>query len=354
MTSSFVSPDNAAWERALEACPHDLYHLPGYVAVEAEWVGADPRAFLYEEGGDCMLLPLLLRPTPEGGTDGYVDATSPYGYSPPVFSANAPQAFQRRALTAYDAAARHHRIVSSFIRLHPFLEGVPMDEVAAAWSTVDHGVTVDLPIDTEESVWLSRIGKDHRTDIRRLRSIGYRFERDTSEAIAEFTPVYLEEMTRLGASPAYRYTAAYIERFRALLLPFIHFAAIRSPSGDIACAGIFSIVDGIMQYHLSGTRSEHRKHSPMKLLLAEMRQVARERGVRRFHLGGGVGARHDALFVFKARFGGTEYPFRTLHAVHDAERFAHETGAWIARAGNKREESGGFFPPYRAPLEATP
>jgi hypothetical protein len=353
ITSTFLLPDSPLWQRALEECPHDLYHLPGYVLAEAEWLGAEPCAYLYREADDWMLIPLLLRPTPAADETGNRDAVSPYGYSAPVFSRHASHAFQLKAMMSYHSAACEHGVVASFIRLHPLLEFAALDSLRYPWATVESGCTVDLPLEADEQSWLSSVGKNHRSDIRRLRTLGYTAEVGTSDALAAFTPTYLEEMERLEAAPMYRYSEQYIERLRTLLKPNLTWAAIRGPAGDIACVGVFSVVCDMMQYHLSGTRSKHRKVSPMKLLLAEMRKVAQEANVQHFHLGGGVGARLDALYTFKARFGGKVYPFRTVRVVHDHTRFADEIQRWHQRAGHGARLSTDFFPPYRAPLGAT-
>ena len=56
-----------------------------------------------------------------------------------------------------------------------------------------------------------------------------------------------------------------------------------------------------MHYHLSGTLPEYRKLAAANLLLSKAADWAAERGIKKFHLGGGV-AEEDSLLSFKKHF----------------------------------------------------
>lgn len=346
---AFHGPHDPSWAEALERTPHDLYHLPEFAQVEADWLEAEATAFIYRAGGEVLLLPLLLRESPRG--EGR-DAVTPYGYSSPVFSPKASAEFRRAALAEFHKAASEAGVISTFIRLHPLLQTSLEGQLPVAfgaWREVDHGSTVDMPLEPGDEDWLMLCGRDHRYDVRKLGRDGYTFELDTNDAWQAFSPIYQETMERLGAGDRYRYSETYVTRFRSMLGERIHCAAVRAPDDEIACAGLFSLVDGIVQYHLSGTRGAYWKRSPMKLMLAGARAWAREEGARHFHLGGGVGAGEDSLFAFKSRFGGKTHPFRTVQVIHRPAAFAEECRRWEEASGMACPEAG-FFPPYRAPL----
>ena len=75
---SFIDPDSPRWSEVLGAARHDFYHLPSY----ARLAGGEAMAFVAEEGGRRLLVPLIVRPVPVGvtGGGGLLDATCPYGY----------------------------------------------------------------------------------------------------------------------------------------------------------------------------------------------------------------------------------------------------------------------------------
>ena len=56
-----------------------------------------------------------------------------------------------------------------------------------------------------------------------------------------------------------------------------------------------------MHYHLSGTLMDFRPYAPTNLLLYSAALWASERGIKKLHLGGGVGT-EDSLFNFKKQF----------------------------------------------------
>lgn len=349
----FVTVEDRTWADALDHCPHDLYHLPAYVRLEADWVGARPIAFVHGDGPHVMLVPLLERSTP-GGV-GY-DAVTPYGYSSPVFTDGSPTSFRLQALRMFQAAARDRGLITSFMRLHPLLQpaldGLNDLESAAGgtWSQQDRGVTLTMPLDLDEASFAAGMAHGHRVEIARLRDAGCRVDVDTEQAWAAFPGIYRFTMEKVGAAAAYFYDDDYIAAFRRDLVGYAHCGAVIDQDGAVMCAGLFTHVSGILQYHLSGTADGYSKRAPMKLLLAGMRDWARARNVRHFHLGGGLGARRDSLYKFKRQFGGNELPFRTVAVVHDGDAFHRETARWRDIAGPDAAVEGDFFPLYRAPL----
>lgn len=349
-TSRFIQPADPAWDAVLARCKHDLYHLPAYAELEGCWINAEPIAFLYERDGHAMLLPLLERPTPAGaGTD----AVTPYGYSPPVFSAAASEPFITASFRAFQDAAKARALISTFIRLHPMLcpsLPAPVEGGEIQWLEIERGTTVTMPMVGTAEIWLKRMAKGHRLDLRKLNRDGCRFVLDTDSAWEAFPSIYRATMECIGARPAYFYSNEYLAAFREQLVGHVHCAAVEDAEGTILCASLFTLVDGLLQYHLSGTRPEHSRRAPTKLLLAEMREWARERGIQRFHLGGGYGSGRDTLFEFKQRFGGDALTFRTVSIVHDPDKFALECEAWKSRSGAELAGPMGFFPPYRVPI----
>ena len=71
---------------------------------------------------------------------------------------------------------------------------------------------------------------------------------------------------------------------------------------EVVSGGLFTLCDGIVQYHLGGTRNTALKLSPMVLIFETVRQWANENGAHTFHLGGGVGARVRFVIAVQSAF----------------------------------------------------
>jgi hypothetical protein len=77
--------DDPRWPDALARLPHDFYHRPEYVGLDADWNRARPRAFLARSGDAELFVPYLLRRCDGFGTEAangetVYDVVSPYGY----------------------------------------------------------------------------------------------------------------------------------------------------------------------------------------------------------------------------------------------------------------------------------
>jgi len=345
----FIETTDPRWAAQLSVSPHDLYHLPAYATLEADWTGARAIAFLYRENRANMLLVLLEKSLPGGeGTD----VVTPYGYSCPVMSPGSDAAFLQRALIAYHNAARDRGILTTFMRLHPLLAPEienPPQLPCGSWVQEQRGATLAMPLDGDEHTFLRHMASGHRADVRRLSNANARLVIDTADVWNAFPDIYRHTMEKVGASAGYYYSDDYIGKLRRELDGIVHCVGIADKDGELMCAALFTEVGPILQYHLSGTAEGYTRQAPMKMLLAGMRDWAVDRRISWFHLGGGLGGARDSLYYFKQKFGGPEFPFRTVSIVHDNEQYnAHV--ARLARVQNvDLTKKCSFFPRYRAP-----
>lgn len=343
------SPD---WLEVLNRVRHDFYHLPAYVGLCAEQDAAAGLAFYAEENGNQFLLPFLSRSIPSTLRAGecYADISSPYGYPGPVFNdsnGGSPNlAFVQSAIDAMVEMLQERKLVSAFIRLHPHLNSWT-EPFARYGELVYHGdtVSVDLTCSHEELWRQTRPG--HRYEIKRQQREGYRFRwADLEHELDVFIAVYEENMRRVGAASRYFFPREYYQCLREALGGRLFLAAVERDS-LIACCALFVECDGIVQYHLSGTRDTHMRSSPTKLMLHEVRAWAKERGNHILHLGGGVGARPDSLFDFKAGFSPLRCQFYTWRLVLDLEAYNNLSAAIPGGTGGGKPIGTSFFPAYR-------
>lgn len=85
--AEFITADDKRWRDFLAIAPHDFYHLPEYVKLEADQEGGEATAFYGEYGKAKLFIPLLLRPLPAvlNAPKDWKGAINPYGYPSPLF-----------------------------------------------------------------------------------------------------------------------------------------------------------------------------------------------------------------------------------------------------------------------------
>jgi len=105
---------------------------------------------------------------------------------------------------------------------------------------------------------------------------------------------------------------------------------------------MFVKTNNIIQYHLSGTRNEHFKIAPSRLLLDEMRIQGTEQNFTYFNLGGGYNGKDDALYNFKSSFSHDVKEFKAWKYISNQKVYDELS------KGTKTLDAD-FFPAYRAP-----
>jgi len=341
MTATFLPPSDERWRAVLRKTRHDVYHRPEYVRISAAHEGGEPVAFYAEDESGSLLLPLLLREIPDTRQ---IDATSPYGYPAPIWTTSDPNPHWM----AFLDAAQKRSIVSAFVRLHPLMpcptvSSLKRSDTAAV---VEHGPTVWIDCtQSPEEMW-EDTRSDHRSDIRRLQRRDYSVQvgeegSPSTDLLPKFVRLYRQTMDRVDADSFYYFSDDYFQSWTGPLQSYSQIAVVHDESGEAAAAGLFTEVNGWMQYHLSGTAEAHRKLAPSKLMIHEMRIRAYKAGTDRLHLGGGLGANEDSIFNFKAGFSSSRATFQSLRIMCDEETY------WTVCPNASPPPSEGFFPAYR-------
>ena len=360
MRADLVAQDDPSWTLALAAIRHDAYHLPGFVEFATRWQEpGTPMAFVASEGGSLFLVPLIIRSIPPdlAGDEDWTDATGPRGYPGPIAGpgrAHDDNAFVLRAIDAMGDVLRARRIVSAFVRCHPFLSPSP-DLLRAGGAIVEHGdsVSIDLTGSPEESWRMTR--ENHRRAIMRARRNGYVMRVDESWArLDDFLAIHALAMDDHGAAAHWRIPRDYVLDLRTAVGSQLHLCVVEK-DGELAAAAVITEVDGIVEYHLAATAADHVLASPTKLLIDEVGRWARDRGNRVFHLAGSL--RHDdGLVHFKRGFSPICHPVASWRVVANPEVHGRLVRCRQAHAGptaSRRDEGRDFFPEYRRPLALT-
>jgi hypothetical protein len=338
LKGALLGVDAPEWEAVLRASRHDFYHLPPYVALSAFQLEGRARALYVTDDVRTLLLPLVVRDIPDGGTD----ATTPYGYPGPVGTGTEDPEFLSVALLAGLRVLREAGLVSAFVRLHPLLNPLPPQGVGAL---VQHGVTVSIDLTLPADQLWAQTRPGHRHDITRALRLGYVARMDEEwRHLESFVDLYRATMVRRHAAPFYLFEDAYFEGLRDALGGSLHLCVVEK-DGVIAAAGLFAETGGIVEYHLSGTDPSFRIAQPTKLMLSHVRDWAKARGNEAFHLGGGVGGDSDSLLQFKAGFSPLRHAFHTLRVAIDEREYCRLVTARDPLLDP--DERSGYFPLYR-------
>ncbi len=347
MKTEFITPDDSRWQEFLSKTPHDFYHLPEYASFASTCEGGRPVAYLAEDKGAALLIPLLIKDLPpqlEAAWQGS-DALSPYGYPGPLLWGTSDPAIVERMLRRFVEVSKETGIISIFLRSHPLMR-FPVEPLETIGRVVNHGQTVHCDLSASlETMW-SQTSQNHRRNIRKLQKNGFVAVRNDWSRWDQFKEVYRATMRRVGAREFYLFSEHYFEGLKGALGDKLDLWTVLSPEGEVAAGGLFVTTDGIVEYHLGGTTEQFLGIAPSKLMFADVRQWAKEAGHRLLHLGGGLGGETDSLFQFKAGFSHDRRDFFTLRAVVDQDHYEQLERKWHSLFDNSGQEGMGF-PIYR-------
>jgi serine/alanine adding enzyme len=343
-----VPPDD--WDALLArlGCP-DAYLLRGYLESACLLEANDldhkqglelPRpVFLHlADGGGAVVFAVILREIE--GSEGRLDAITPYGYGGPVGVGAEPPVESFYGL--YEDWCDSNGVVSTFIRFHPLFAnrrqappGLHVERLAdtIAWS-------LDRELDL-----FTKMHPKHRNKVRKARGAGFEVAvREAPESLSEFAALYEETMSRLGATDFYFFPDAYWRTLESSLREQLVLVEARG-GGELAAAAFCFATPPWLHYHVSGTSERGREAAAANLVLFEAACWGQSRGFEQFHLGGGAGGREDTLFHFKQRF----FPDGRREA--SVGKLVHDPETYRSLAGESELRLDGYFPAYRRPAE---
>jgi Acetyltransferase (GNAT) domain len=348
------------WTRAVRrARQYDFYFLPEYHALAERCGEGEARLFVYEQAGQTIVLPLIIRtladlPEIAASANGWRDATSIYGYSGPLCShEDMPRAVVDGFQRALTCALQELQAVSVFSRLHPLLpaqtkllDGLGEQQFG--------GDTVSINLLAAPAEQRAHYHGTIKNRINRLARSGVTCALDIQQChLPEFVSIYHETMRRVQAEQSYFFDSAYFADLAKSLGPVLKLFIVKTPEGQVIGGGLFTLCDGIVQYHLGGTRDAALNLSPTVLMFETVRHWAHQNGAHTFHLGGGVGGTSDSLFRFKAHFSRRRHKFVTWRWIVAAMAYREmslQKQLWNSERG-LRAISASFFPAYRCPAE---
>jgi hypothetical protein len=324
------------WDKVLTNFSYyDCYHTYDYHLVGKK-IGEQPLLLYYKAESVLIALPLLKRPI---RNTNYYDLTSVYGYAGPILGGKITKkefVFFQNELRLF---CEKEDIVSIFTRLNPYING-QVECLEGIGETIKVGDIVNVNLTKTLAEQRSDYSSTTKRYVNKARKLCTIKKSNSKEDIQIFKNLYHENMSRVNADDYYFFSEKYFfdilssESFKTEVV-----YAVLNETQEIISGVITIKTKNITHYHLSGTSTKHLKINPLRLLLDELRISATNEKQLYLNLGGGLGAKNDALFSFKSSFSKEYKEFKVW-------KFIANEKAYNSLLKNT-EGSSTFFPAYR-------
>ena len=343
MIQIFSIRENEDWDAIVKSfSQYDIYYLSGYVKAFHLHGDGNPYLLYYEDNGLRAIYVYMRRPT---AIDDIYDSITPYGYGGVLFEGDISEANTQVFWKAYLEEMAKEHIVDNFVRYHPVLKNaVPMKPIS---NVIDLGKTIAMDLASPELIW-ENIHSKNRNMIRKAEKNGIVIEHGQGmDLFDKFIEIYNATMDKDHAEEYYYFKRPFYESIHNDLRDNYELFYAKLEDKIIAMS-IMIFANGRLNYHLSGSDIEYRNLAPSNLLLYKAALWGCEKGMKTFHLGGGVGSGEDNLYKFKAAFNkASDCQFSIGKQVFNQEKY--DELVKIRRESDPNfDETSHFFPLYRA------
>ncbi len=277
--------------------------------------------------------------------EGVFDSITPYGYGGFLLEGDTSEKNMNAFWTAYKQKMNDENIVDNFVRYHPVLANAV--SMKSCSEVIDLGKTVVMDLSSENVIW-TNINSKNRNMIRKAEKNGIEIKHGQGMVLFdEFIKIYNLTMDKINAEDYYYFNRDFYESIHENLKDNYEIFWAEYDSKIIAIS-IIIFANGRLNYHLSGSYKEYRNLAPSNLLLYKAAIWGCEKGMKTFHLGGGVGSSEDNLFKFKSAFNRvSDYQFSIAKHVFDSSKY-EELVSIRAKEKDGFDPNNKFFPLYRS------
>lgn len=339
-----VIEDRTAWNSILEQVDtYDIYHTYEYHQISKK-NGEKPILVTYKKQDCLVAIPLIIKAIRDTAHN---DATSAYGYSGPI-SKNISEDFDHDKFSLeLKEFLKKRSVASVFSRLNPYIPNQSAvlqnsGDIEKLGNLINIDLTMDL--ESQRRAYNPRL----RTYINKCRKKYIIKEAENEEQIKKLVSIYYENMLRVNANDRYFFPGSYfLSLWKSTDFKTKFLLAYDAASQELAGGAIFTIVNDIIHYHLSGVKKEYLKLNPIKLLIDDMRVSGTHGDFKYFNLGGGVGNNCDSLFRFKSGFSKNFKNFKVWKFIVDQKVYADLVSSRNIQCGFESMSCQKFFPCYR-------
>lgn len=299
--------------------------------------------FEYQEGNDFFVNRTIKRIIQTVGKldikEKLYDLETAYGYGGYRTNSDDPE-FISRAMKRYTEYCVSDKIVAEFSRFHPFNTFASKFDDAFDFITPDRNtVCVDLSL-TKEERW-----RQYDANTRNiLRKCERQLQFEETIDLDSFFELYNETMKRNQADSFYFFDKFYFQKLLSYDKCKLYRVLLEGQTISIS----FVLFDKeIAHYHLSASSNRFLKYNGNYFLLDCLFDIARERGNKYFHLGGGrTNLEKDTLLLFKRKFSKNTLPFYIAGKIFMKEEYTKLCRLW----SKQTHKEVNYFLKYRLPI----
>lgn len=318
---------------------NDIYYQKDYVDLYKN-EDSEIFEFYYTEGDSSFSNIAIKKPinnigkTKLEGT--YFDLETAYGYGG-IYSNTEDQKFLNKAFDAYQKKCIESNIIADFSRIHPFNNTHLSLKDKFNLHVLDRKtIAVDTKL-TNEIRWENYPSKLRNILRKGKKELTFR----KSENINTFIELYNETMIKNNASEFYFFNKSYFEKLIALKNVDLYEVLYNN---RVISATFVMFGEEIAHYHLSANDYEFRKHNANYFILDSLFDLAKEKGIKYFYLGGGrTNQEDDTLFRFKNKFSTIKKDFYIAGIIHNQIVYDKYCKIW----DNEYQEDVKYFLKYR-------
>lgn len=322
---------------------YDVHYLSGYVKAFQLHGDGEPILFYYDDGSTRALNVVMKRDIAEAKPfkgklpiNTWFDLSTPYGYGGFLIEGNNYSAVNK----AYETYCKENNFVSEFVRFHLFNGYQPFYNGSSETHTRNVVRSLEISLDDMLMDFEHRV----RKSIKKAAKAGLEIEIDTTGAkLDDFLNIYYSTMDRSNAKEDFYFSKEFFNVLNKLKGNYVYLHVLYEKqviSTELVLYGSENCYS-----FLGGTNRDYFHLNANNFLKYEIIKWAKEKGLKRFILGGGYGA-DDGIFKYKKGFAPNGiYDFYIGKKIFDEERYKKLVEICSREKDFNKDTS--FFPAYR-------
>lgn len=344
MLSVITINESERWDNIVRSFRnYDVSYLSGYSKSFQFHGDGEPLLFYYNDGSTRAMNVVMKRDIANADTfkdklpsNSWFDLSTPYGYGGFWIEGEGYEAVN----LAYDEYCREQGFVSEFVRFHLFSNYQKYYNGLIETYTRNVVRTLDLPLNEMLKDFEHKV----RKNIKKAENTLLEVEFDTNGArLDDFLEIYYGTMERTEAKNHFFFSREFFENINEVKDHYVYIHILYSKeviSTELVLFGTQNCYS-----FLGGTKKEYFELRPNDFLKYQIIKWAKEKGLKRFILGGGYG-HDDGIFKYKKSFAPNNVcDFYIGKKIFDEEKY--ESLIEIRKKGSFDKVTS-FFPLYRA------
>ncbi len=350
MTSEFeiLKPGKRWKEEYLSFANRDIFYNPEYYQINAEYANWQAELFLFRNKAYKIIYPYVKKPIGKlefinGSTElANLFDISTLEYGGPIIEGHADESSIKEFHNSFTNYCKENKIVSEFIRLHPFQAN---HRHYPEPKSVKNVFYMDLTKPHREI--LLDFKKSNKNAITKARRVNVNVHQTKkADEIAEFYKIYFNLMKTKNAEQFYFYSLDFVKNLIKRLGEKAKLYVAEHNNKIIA--GSFFLYDNhAVHYYLAANAKEFSQHCPGNLILYAAIIDSKNEGYKTFNLGGGY-QQNDGLERFKATFTKTKKIFYRHTKIHNTQAYEMLSNMKAEFCAKKQKAYNlNYFPAYR-------